>query len=172
MEKHQPKIILIVAVSSNNAIGKDNQLLWHLPNDLRFFKRITTGHSIIMGRKTFESIGKPLPNRRNIILSTRNSLDVPGIEVVRSIKAALELAATEETVFVIGGAEIYKQFLPMAQEVYLTKVDVELDGDAFFPKLNEDDWEIISHQEHSQDEKHPYSYAFVHMERKFPAAHS
>lgn len=167
MAHHKPTIALIVAISNNNAIGKNNQLLWHLPNDLRFFKRVTTGHSIIMGRKTFESIGNPLPNRRNIILSMREGFVIPGIEVAGSLKSALELTAKEDIVFVLGGAEIYKQFLPLADEIYLTQVDVYLDGDAFFPKLRKEEWQIISQEPHSSDERHPHSYTFLHLQRIF-----
>lgn len=166
MSSDSPIVSIAVAVSKNNAIGKDNQLLWHLPNDLKFFKKITSGHSIIMGRKTFESIGRPLPNRRNIVLTNSTDFNHPDVVVAHSIPDVLQLISKEEKVFVIGGADIYRQFLPLASEIYLTKVDVELEGDAYFPVLSEKDWTIVSKESYSIDERHHYSYSFVHLIKK------
>lgn len=160
----QPLISAIVAVAENNAIGKDNQLLWHLPNDLRFFKRTTTGHTIIMGRKTYESVGKPLPNRRNIIITRQAGYTVEGAEVVHSLAAALESCAGEEEVFVVGGAEIYRQALSVVRRIYLTRVHVSLPGDSFFPELDERDWRLVSEDHHAADDRHAYDYTFEHYE--------
>lgn len=159
------KISLVVAVSENGGIGKDNQLLWHLPNDLKFFKKVTSGHTVIMGRKTFESIGRPLPNRRNIVITRQKGLKATGIETATSITEAISLAKEEEELFIIGGAEIYKQTLPLADRIYLTKVSTHLDADAFFPTLNLEEWRIVEQEDHSADEKHAFSYSFMILDR-------
>lgn len=156
----------IVAAAENNAIGKDNQLLWHLPNDLRFFKRTTTGHTIIMGRKTYESVGKPLPNRRNIIVTRQTEYAAEGAEVVHSLMAALERCAGEEEVFVVGGAEIYQQALPILNRIYLTRVHVALPGDSFFPELDEQAWRLMAKDSHPADDRHAYGYTFEVYERQ------
>jgi len=155
-----PTVSAIVAAAENNAIGKDNQLLWHLPNDLRFFKRTTTGHTIIMGRKTYESVGKPLPNRRNIIVTRQAGYTADGAEVVHSLAAALESCAGEEEVFVVGGAEIYQQALPVVNRIYLTRVHAALPGDSFFPQLDQQSWRLVSADHHPADDRHAYSYTF------------
>lgn len=160
-----PRLIAIVALSSNRAIGRDNQLLWHLPNDLQFFKRITLGHTVIMGRKTFESIGKPLPNRRNIVISRQKGYSSNGIEVAHSLEHAIELCQGEEEVFIIGGAEIYRQSLPYVDTIYQTRVDVEINGDAFFPELMEQEWELKILETHTPDDRHCYSYQFIQLDR-------
>jgi len=159
------KISIIVATCENHGIGKNNQLLWHLPNDLKFFKKITSGHTIIMGRKTFESIGRPLPNRRNIIITRQKGWTADGVEIASSISEALKLTSDEPEVFIIGGAEIYSQTLDLADRIYLTKVSVHLDADAFFPTLHPDEWEIIEKEDHQADEKHAYPYSFIVLER-------
>ncbi len=156
----QPLISAIVAAAENNAIGKDNQLLWHLPNDLRFFKRTTTGHTIIMGRKTYESVGKPLPNRRNIIITRQPGYAVEGAEVVHSLTAAFERCAGQDEVFVVGGAEIYRQALPAVGRIYLTRVHATLPGDSFFPKLDERNWRLVAEDHHAADDRHAYRYTF------------
>lgn len=155
-----PTVSAIVAAAENNAIGKDNQLLWHLPNDLRFFKRTTTGHTVIMGRKTYESVGKPLPNRRNIIVTRQAGYTADGAEVVHSLAAALESCAGEEEVFVVGGAEIYQQALPIVNRIYLTRVHAALPGDSFFPQLDRQSWRRVSADRHPADDRHAYSYTF------------
>lgn len=159
------KISLVVAVSENGGIGKDNQLLWHLPNDLKFFKKVTSGHTVIMGRKTFESIGRPLPNRRNIVITRQKALNATGIETATSITDAINLAKDEEELFIIGGAEIYKQTLPLADRIYLTKVWVHLDADAFFQTLNPEQWRVVEREDHTADEKHAFPYSFIIMDR-------
>lgn len=158
--------IIVVAISENNAIGKDNQLLWHLPADLKHFKNITSGHTIIMGRKTYDSIGKPLPNRRNIMITRQTGLQLDGIEVVNSLDEALALCKDENKVFVIGGAEIYKQALPLAHKVELTRVHQEFDADAFFPELDNETWKEVWKEDHLPDEKNKFAYTFSTLERR------
>jgi dihydrofolate reductase len=158
-------ISIIVAKGKNHAIGKNNKLLWHLPNDLKHFKDITTGHTVIMGRKTFDSVGKPLPKRRNIVI-TRQAISIEGCEVVNSVDAALALCAGEEELFIIGGAEIYKQALPHTDRIYLTIINHDFDGDTFFPELNNDDWKEKEHENFEPDEKNKYPYSFITLERR------
>lgn len=156
----------IVAAAENNAIGKDNELLWHLPNDLRFFKQTTSGHAVIMGRKTYESVGKPLPNRRNLVVTRQKDYLLEGAEVVHSLEAALARCSDETEVFIVGGAEIYRQALPITHRVYLTRVHAELPGDAYFPDLHERDWVLVSEEKHNPDERHAYGYSFQVYERR------
>jgi|SRR6185503_19173147 len=154
----------IVATSENNAIGKNNHLLWHLPADLKHFKDITSGHSIIMGRKTFDSVGKPLPNRRNIVV-TRQHIAIPGCEVVSSIDEALALCNGEDEVFIGGGAEIYRAAMHRTDRIYLTIVHHHFEADTFFPELDKSEWKEVSHQEHEPDHKNPLAYSFITLER-------
>jgi dihydrofolate reductase len=158
-------ISIVVAISENNAIGKDNQLLWHLPADLRHFKNITTGHTIIMGRKTYDSIGKPLPNRRNIVITRQQGLKLEGIEVVNSLAEALSLCDPTREAFIIGGAEIYKQALPLCKRIYLTTVHQTYKADAFFPELSANEWREIEKVAHLADEKNKVPYSFSTLER-------
>ncbi|WP_068596172.1 dihydrofolate reductase [Vaginella massiliensis] len=159
-------ISIVVAVSSNHVIGKNNQLLWHLPDDFKHFKNITTGHPIIMGRKTYESIGRPLPNRINIVVTRDQQFCADGIVVAFSLKAALEKAlALDDEVFVIGGGELYRQVIDMADKIYLTEIHHEFDGDTFFPELDENNWEEISRAHHDKDEKHQYSFDIITYQR-------
>jgi dihydrofolate reductase len=154
-------ICLIVAADENNGIGKNNNLLCYLPNDLKFFKQTTLGTPVVMGRKTYESIGKPLPGRRNIVLSkTLKSLD--GCEVFNDLETALMVLAstTNEKCFIIGGDSVYKIALPIAQIVYLTRIHHKFDADAFFPKLEESQWQLESEEHHEADEKNKYDYSF------------
>jgi len=160
------QISIVVAISSNNAIGKNNQLLWHLPADLKHFKNITTGHTIIMGRKTYDSIGKPLPNRRNIIITRQKDLQLDGVEVVNSLDEALTLCKDEKEIFVIGGAEIYKQAISICDKIYLTRVHQNFDADAFFPELDNETWKEISKEDHLPDEKNKFAYTFSTLERR------
>jgi dihydrofolate reductase len=157
-------VSIVVAISENNVIGKDNKLLWYLPNDLKHFKEITTGHTIIMGRKTFESVGKPLPKRRNIII-TRQDITIEGCEVVNSIEAALSLAKDEQEVFITGGAEIYKQSLHLTDRIYLTIVYKKFEGDSFFPEINRQQWKEVFREDHQPDEKNSLPYSFITLER-------
>ncbi|QEK50766.1 dihydrofolate reductase [Pedobacter aquae] len=158
-------ISLIVAVDQHNAIGKDNQLLWHLPNDLKFFKKTTSGHSIIMGRKTYDSIGKPLPNRRNIIITRQKDLQIDGAELYSSLAEALIQTKNENEVFIIGGAEIYKQSLGLAHKIYLTLVHHVFEADTYLTDLKLEDWNILSREDFSKDEKHAYDYSFLILQK-------
>ncbi|WP_304612946.1 dihydrofolate reductase [Parapedobacter sp. ISTM3] len=161
----RPFISAIVAAAENNAIGKGNELLWHLPNDLRFFKQTTSGHTVVMGRKTYESVGKPLPNRRNIVITRQADYAINGAEVVHSLDEAIQRCTGDGEVFVVGGAEIYKAALPITNRIYLTRVHATLAGDAYFPELDEREWTIVSSQHHEPDERHAFAYTFLCYER-------
>lgn len=159
-------IKLIVAKASNNVIGDKNNLIWHLPNDLKHFKTITTGHPIIMGRKTYESLGRPLPNRTNIIITRDQSFIDDKIIVTHSLDQALEKAKDiNEDVFIIGGGEIYKQAMEYVDVIYITEVHHEFNGDTYFPEIDEESFEEVERVHHMKDEKHPYAYSFVTYKR-------
>jgi dihydrofolate reductase len=155
-------IIMIAAVAENNALGKNNELVWHLPNDFKRFKSLTTGHHIIMGRKTFESFPKPLPNRTHVIITRQNDYDVPeGCIVVNSLKKAIEVCPENEEIFIIGGGQIYKQSIEIADKIELTRVHTTVEADAFFPEIDEDVWEVIQSEYHPKDEKHKYDFTYL-----------
>ncbi|TAH25751.1 MAG: dihydrofolate reductase [Cytophagales bacterium] len=160
------EIALIVAIASNGVIGNDNQLVWHLPKDLNYFKSITSGFPIIMGRKTYESIGRPLPNRTNIILSKTEHPPIENCHRVTSIMKALDIAFEKraEKCFFIGGANLYEQVLPLVTKIYLTEVHAAISGNTKF-EFDKSLWKETSRIEHAKDEKHPYDYAFVVLER-------
>lgn len=153
-------ISLIVAAAENNAIGKDNALLWHLSADLKRFKALTSGHPVIMGRKTFESIGKPLPNRRNIVIS-RSLSALDGCEVVASVEEALALVNDGEEAFIIGGGSVYRTLWQKAARLYLTAVKTRLEGDTFIPEIRPEEWKEISREDFSADEKNEFGYSFI-----------
>lgn len=154
---------IIVAIASNGGIGKNNELLWHLKADLKHFKAITTGHTILMGRKTFESIGRPLPNRRNIVISSQNAFAIDGVEVFHSLEEALEAVKSEEEVFIIGGGEIYRQTMPLASKLYLTVVEREYEADTFFPEIDYSQWkELSSERLYESDLK----FSFKELEKR------
>lgn len=157
---------IIVAINKNRGIGFENKLLYWLPNDLKRFKALTTGHTIIMGRKTFESLPKgALPNRRNIVLS-RSCHDFPGAECFHSLQEALEQCKEKEEVYIIGGASLYAEALPLADKLNITEIeDSEKEADAFFPPINSEEWKEVQRENHSTDEKHEYAYHFVDYER-------
>ncbi|MFD2871107.1 dihydrofolate reductase [Mucilaginibacter ximonensis] len=157
-------ISIVVAISENHAIGKDNQLLWHLPKDLKHFKEITTGGTVIMGRKTYDSVGKPLPNRRNIII-TRQQIEIAGCEVANSLQAALDLCRDHKEVFIVGGAEIYKQAMPLTDRIYLTIVHENFEGDTYFPEIKPDTWKETERTDHEADEKNAFPFSFITLER-------
>jgi dihydrofolate reductase len=161
-------ISIIVAAAENNAIGKNNQLLWHLPNDLKFFKNTTWGMPVVMGRKTFESVNKPLPGRMNIVITRQANWKADGVVSATSLKDALHKAEADnyKQAFVIGGGEIYKDALPKADIVYLTRVHTAINGDTFFPQLHEEAWELVSNEDFAADEKHVYAYSFQKWVRK------
>src|SRR5476651_6316 len=140
-------VTIVVAISENHVIGKDNKLLWYLPNDLKHFKDITTGHTVIMGRKTYNSVGKPLPKRRNIVI-TRKPIEIEGCEVVNSLEAAIALCKDEAEVFIVGGAEIYRQAMPVCNRIYLTIVHHSFDADTFFPEIDYKEWKEMAHEDH------------------------
>jgi dihydrofolate reductase len=157
-------VSIIVAIGENHAIGKSNQLLWHMPNDLKHFKDITSGRTIIMGRKTFDSVGKPLPRRRNIVV-TRQDITIPGCEVVKSIEDGLALCKDEDEVFIGGGAEIYKLAMHLTDRIYLTIIHKSFDADTFFPEIDKNEWKEILREDYQADEKNPYPYSFITLER-------
>jgi dihydrofolate reductase len=161
------KISIIAALGRNNEIGKGNDLLCRLPADLKHFKEITSGHAVVMGRKTFESLPKvPLPNRRNIVISRNKNLKMEGVEIYTSLDYALVRLIDETEIFIIGGAQIYEQILPVADKLYLTKIHaVFSEADAFFPKINFRKWKETSKETFPSDEKNPYSFTFVEYER-------
>lgn len=162
------QISFIVAVAQNGVIGRDNQLIWHLPNDLKLFKKLTTGHPIMMGRKTFESIGKPLPNRTSIVITRNTDWHFEGVIVVTSVEEAIIAAQNTDAdeAFVIGGAEIYRLFAPYAHKIYLTEVRADFEGDAYFKIPQKDDWKEISRVSYLPDEKHAVGFDFVELVRK------
>ncbi len=153
---------MIAAAAENNALGKDNELLWHLPDDFKRFKKITTGHKIIMGRKTFESFPKPLPNRTHIIITRDKGYNTTfdNCIIVHSVEEALE-QAENETVFIIGGGEIYKQCEKFSTKIELTRVHESFKADAFFPEINPNTWELIAEEYHPKDEKHKYDFSYL-----------
>lgn len=162
------KINAIVAAAKNGVIGKDNDIPWYLPADLKYFKRTTMGFPIIMGRKCFNSIGRPLPKRTNIIITRNPYYAVSNALVVHSLVEAFDLAAMEEAeeAFVIGGGEIYKQSLSFLDRIYYTEVDLEVDGDVYFPDLDPDKWQLVSEEPHEPDEKNPHPYNFKVYDKK------
>jgi len=158
-------IAIVVAMAENRVIGRDNRLPWHLPADLRHFKQVTVGKPVLMGRKTYESIGRPLPERTNIVVTRDRSYEAPGCVVVHSINSALEAAGGHEEVMVIGGTDFYWQLLPKADRIYLTLVHAKFEGDALFPELDEHEWREIDRMDCAPDEKNPWPYSFILLER-------
>jgi Dihydrofolate reductase len=161
-------ISIIVAIAENYAIGKNNDLLWHLPADFKHFKEITTGHTVVMGLNTFYSLPNgALPNRKNVVISLE-PVDCEGCTVVYSIQEAIDLCKDEDEFFIIGGASIYRQTIDMADTLYITWVHKDFDADTFFPEIDANKWEEISREAHEPDEKNHYPYSFVKYERKAP----
>lgn len=160
------RISAIVAISENRAIGLNNQLPWHLPADLKHFKKITLGHPILMGRKTYESIGKPLPGRCNVVITRDVDFVAPGCVVANSVDTALSSAGYSNEVFVIGGAALFQQMLPMTKRIYLTVIHHFFEGDVFFPKLNMDEWVERKREDFQADEINKYDYSFIMLEKK------
>lgn len=175
MRKMVVKLSLIVALAQNHVIGIDNKLPWYLPNDLKYFKQVTMGKTIIMGRKTYESIGKPLPGRTNIIITRQADYRPPNandsVRVVASLEAAKELAASlalingQNEALIIGGAEIYTQALPLVDRMYLTEVHADVGGDAYFPAFDRSQWQAVAREDFSAEGGNPYDYSFVVYER-------
>ena len=158
-------IAIIVAVAENGVIGGDNRLLWHISEDLKHFKAVTTGHPVVMGRKTYESLGRPLPGRRNVVV-TRQNISIEGCDVVHSLDEAYALFPPEEEVFVIGGAQIYAQALPLADRFYLTRVFRAYEGDTHFPEWDEAQWRLLSSESFASGANYPYPFAFETYERR------
>lgn len=167
MERNRGKIIIIVAMGENRVIGKDGKIPWRLSADLRRFKELTMDHPVIMGRKTYESLGKPLPGRENIILSRDEKFKPKGCVVLRFLAEALKLASSidGEKIFIMGGGQVYEDALFFADEIYLTLVKASFEGDVFFPELNSAEWSEISREQHEKDEKNPHDYEFIVYER-------
>ena len=160
-------ISLIVATDENNGIGLNNKLLCHLPDDLQYFKKITSGHTIVMGRKTYESIGNPLPNRRNMIMSRNEDFNVNNCETIHSIPDLLKFIPSTEEVFVIGGESIFTQTITYASKIYLTYINYKFQADSFFPIINTNkDWKLAKTIKHDIDEKHKYSFSYLIYERR------
>ncbi len=159
-------IAAIVAMSENRVIGRHNQIPWRLPADLRHFKQVTMGKPILMGRKTYESLGRALPGRSNIVITRETHFHAPGCLIVNSIETALEAANYSEEVFVIGGAQLYQQMLPRTQRLYLTIVHHVFEGDTYFPELNKHEWREIERTDYKADAENIYSYSFITLEKK------
>ena len=160
-------IAIIAAIDKNNALGFQNRLLFYLPDDLKRFKALTTGHTVVMGRKTFDSLPKgALPNRRNIVLSRSTKLALPGAEVYTSLEEALKHCADDEQVFIMGGASVYKQAMPLADRLYMTEIDAEAaEADVYFPAIDHELWHETKRDVRRADDRHPCDYAFVDYER-------
>ena len=163
------RIAFVVALDRKNVIGRDGGLPWRLPDDMRHVREVTIGKPLIMGRRTYESIGRPLPQRTNIVLTRDPAFRAEGILVARTPEEALALAGDVPEVIVFGGAEVFRQFLPMADRIYLTKVDADVGGDTFFD-LGETEWRVLENTPHPADERHPYPFAFLTLERVRKAA--
>jgi dihydrofolate reductase len=168
----KPIVALIWAMASNGVIGRDNALPWRLPADLQHFKALTTGHPVLMGRRTFESLGRPLPNRTNIVVTRDRDFAPAGVQVAHSLDEALAIATADlpadRQVFVIGGENLYTQMLPHAERLYVTMVDAEIEGDARFPELDWRQWRELERREHPADDRNRYACRFLTLERKTP----
>ncbi len=159
-------VILIAAASENNVLGKDNQLVWHLPDDFKRFKQLTTGHHIIMGRKTFEGFPQPLPNRTHVVISRQQNYNPPGCIVVKSLEAAIEISPKDQDLYIIGGGEIFKLSIDIADKIELTRIHDEFDGDSFFPDIDMAKWQLTETSYHPADEKHKVDFTFETYVRK------
>lgn len=157
----KPRVSLIVAMAKNRVIGVNNTLPWHLPADLKHFKALTMGHHIVMGRKTYDSIGKPLPGRTSVVVSRNRKLKIDGCIVVHTLEQALAVCAAHDEIFVVGGAELYALALPIADKLYITEIQKDVQGDACFPVISHDEWREISREMHSQQEPLPLEYHFT-----------
>jgi len=163
--KRHMKISIIAAMADNRVIGINNQLPWDLPADMKWFRQNTMGKPVLMGRKTYDSIGRPLPKRRNIVISRDKSLKIEGCEVVSSAAAAFQICHNEAEVMIIGGASFYEQTLPQADRLYLTLVHSEIDGDAWFPEIDFDQWQELERIDHQANEANAFDYSFLILER-------
>ena len=159
-------ITMIAAAAENNALGKDNDLVWHLPDDFKRFKRLTSGHYIIMGRKTFESFPRLLPDRTHVIITRKEDYQPEGTIVVNSLEEALRVSKLDEQPFIIGGGEIYKMGMDVADRIELTRVHAEFEADTYFPEIDKNKWELVKEQFHEKDEKHDHSFTYLTYEHK------
>ncbi|HKL35955.1 MAG TPA: dihydrofolate reductase [Salegentibacter sp.] len=159
-------ITMIAAAAENNALGKDQDLVWHLPDDFKRFKKLTTGHHIIMGRKTFETFPKPLPNRTHIVITRKDNYLKKDAIITSSLEKALEFAKNDEQPFIIGGGEIYELGMDVADKIELTRVHGTFEADTFFPEIDEDKWELVAEDFHPKDEKHDYAFTYLTYVRK------
>ncbi len=166
MNAVEQEIAIVVAIAQHNAIGVGGDLPWHLPADLRRFKQITMGHSIVMGRKTYESIGRLLPGRTTVVITSQNDYSIDGATVVHSLEEAFEAVAGDRTPFIVGGGAIYRQALPHVKKIYLTRVDAELDADTFFPHIDWAEWELIESEKKMPDEKNKIAHNFEIYQKK------
>jgi len=157
---------MIAAMSTNRVIGINNQLPWHMPADLKHFKSLTINKPVVMGRKTYESIGKPLPNRQNIIVTKQANYRASGCDVVNSIDAAINAAEAKHEIMIIGGANLFEQCLPLAKRLYLTVIETNIAGDTFFPNWNKEEWTITSRESHQPDDKNQHPYCFMQVDRE------
>mgnify|MGYP003403690478 CR=1 FL=1 len=159
-------ITIIAAAGEDNSLGKDNNLIWHLPDDFKRFKELTSGNYILMGRKTFETFPKPLPNRKHLIITRQENYQVPeNCFVFNNIKSCLEVLSPSDNIWIIGGGEIYKQFMGIADRIELTRIHSEFEADTFFPEI-EDEWQLISEEYHSVDDKHKYDFTYLTYDRR------
>lgn len=160
------QITMIAAASANNVLGKDNQLIWHIPDDLKRFKKLTSGHAIIMGRKTFESMPKALPNRINIVITKNKNYQATDALVCHSMKEAFELAGDDEQPFIIGGGQIYTAGMAWADKIELTRIHQDFEGDTFFPEIDKQQWEIIMQDEYPKTEENPIPFSYITYKKK------
>ncbi|MEX2125651.1 MAG: dihydrofolate reductase [Woeseia sp.] len=160
------QVTIVVAASTNNVIGRQGKLPWRLPEDLRRFRLLTMGKPIVMGRRTFDSIGRPLPGRRNIVISGRKGPGIEGCEVARSPDEALSLAAGADEVMIVGGERVYEHFLPRTQRIHMTRVHAFIEGDAFFPALRPEDWQVVSSEEYPATNERPVAFTFETLGRR------
>lgn len=159
-------LTMIAAAAENNALGKDNDLVWHLPDDFKRFKRLTSGHHIIMGRKTFESFPKLLPERTHVIITRKEDYNADGAIVTNSLDEAIRVSKLDMQAFIIGGGEIYKMAMDVADKIELTRVHANFDADTYFPEIDSSKWKLLNEQFHPKDEKHKYSFSYLSYERK------
>lgn len=160
------RISLIAAMASNRVIGRDNRLPWHLSADLKRFKRLTMGHTLVMGRKTFESIGRPLPGRSTVVVTRQRDYAPAGVRVVHSVEEALQASGTDGEVFIAGGGDIFQQTLPVADRLYLTIIEEAFPGDAYFPEYDESQWKLVDREDHGPAEDVPFSWSFQTFDRR------
>ena len=164
-EKSKQRITIIAAAASNDALGKDNKLIWHLSKDLQHFKTLTNGHAVIMGRKTFESMPRALPNRTNIVITRQSDYLAENITVTSSLSEALTIAKDDPRPFIIGGGEIYKEAMSIADEIELTRVHADFEADTFFPEINSHQWKEVWREDHAADEKHAHAFTFIRYQK-------